>query len=244
MEEDVKKAGSPVLGNRFLKETAAEGEAVFSSVGAVHKTGLLTLIVVAAASYAWTQPWVFMPALLPLVLINLAVAFGIFFVPSLAPFLAPAYAALEGLILGTISSAYEGLYQGIVFQAAAGTMAILAVMVIGYSTGVLKLGQRGKAVVMACTMGLALTYLISMIAGFFGYQAGFMHEGTPLGIAVSLFALAIAALNFSLDFEFIEEAQKANLAKRMEWYAAFGVLVTLVWVYLEMLRLLSKLRKK
>ena len=244
MEDDVKKAGSPVLGSRFLKETAAEGEAAFSSVGAVHKTGLLTLIVIVAASYAWTQPWVFMPALLPLVLINLAVAFGIIFVPSTAPFLAPVYAVLEGLILGAISSAYEGLYQGIVFQAAAGTMAILAVMVVGYSTGILKLGQRAKSVVIACTMGLAITYLLSLVAGFFGYHAGFIYESTPLGIAFSIFALIIAALNFSLDFEFIEEAQKGHLAKRMEWYAAFGVLVTLVWVYLEMLRLLSKLRKK
>jgi len=95
-----------------------------------------------------------------------------------------------------------------------------------------------------CTLGLMLTYLLSFVAGFFGYHAGFLHEGTPMGIAFSLFALVIAALNFSLDFEFIEEAQKGHLAKRMEWYAAFGVLVTLVWVYLEMLRLLSKLRKK
>ena len=244
MEDDAKKAGSPVLGSRFLKETAAEGEAAFSSVGAVHKTGILTLIVIAAAAYAWTQPWIFMPALLPMVLVILGLGFGITFVPAMAPFLAPVYALVEGLFLGTISSAYEGLYQGIVFQAAAGTMAILAVMVVGYATGVLKLGQRGKAIVMACTLGLALTYLAALGASFFGYRAGFLHEGTPLGIAVSLFALVIAALNFSLDFEFIEEAQKANLAKRMEWYAAFGVLVTLVWVYLEMLRLLLKLRRK
>ena len=244
MEDDAKKAGSPVLGARFLKETAAEGEAAFSSVGAVHKTGILTLLVIAAASYAWTQPWVFTAALLPLVLVNLAVAFGIIFVPATAPLLAPVYAVLEGLILGTLSSMYEGLYQGIVFQAATGTLGILAVMVVGYATGVLKLGERGKSIVVACTAGLAIVYLAAFVAGFFGYHVGMLHEGTPLGIAFSLFALVIAALNFSLDFEFIEEAQKGRLARRMEWYAAFGVLVTLVWVYLEMLRLLSKLRKK
>lgn len=244
MEDDAKKAGSPVLGARFLKEKAAEGEAAFSSVGAVHKTGILTLLVIAAASYAWTQPWVFAPAVIPLLLVNVLVALGIIFVPATAPFLAPVYAVLEGLVLGVISSAYEGRYQGIVFQAAAGTLGILAVMTAGYATGILKLGARGKAIVAACTLGLMLTYLIAMIARFFGYNAGFLHEGSPVGIAFSLFALGIAAFNFSLDFEFIEEAQKENLAQRMEWYAAFGVLVTLVWVYLEMLRLLSKLRSK
>ena len=243
MSEEIQKAGSPVLGARFLKEKAAEGEAVFSSAGAVHKTGILALIVIAAASYAWTNPGL-AGAILPALIGAFVAAMAIIFVPATAPFLAPVYAALEGLALGWISSMYEGLYQGIVFQAAAGTMGILAVMVVGYSTGILKLGQRGKTIVMACTMGIAIVYLVTMVAHFFGYQANFIHEGSPMGIAFSVFVLIIASLNFSLDFEFIEEAQKGRLAKRMEWYAAFGVLVTLIWVYLEMLRLLSKLRKK
>lgn len=242
-EPEPQKAGSPVLGSRFLKEVAAAGEETFTADGAIHKTGILTLILVAGAILTWSQPG-FGVALLPLLLVAFVLAMIITFNPASSPFLAPLYALLEGMVLGALSSMYEVLYHGIVFQAAAGTMGILGFMVVGYASGFLKLGARMKAVVIASTMGLALCYLFSIVAGMFGYHVGFIHDSGPWGIGFSVFALIIAALNFSLDFEFIEVSAQQGLSKRMEWYAGFGVLVTLVWVYLEMLRLLGKLRKK
>jgi uncharacterized YccA/Bax inhibitor family protein len=154
------------------------------------------------------------------------------------------YALIEGVLLGVISSMYEGLYHGIVFQAAAGTSLVLVVMVAGYATGILRFGQRGRAVIVAATMGLGLVYLVSMVMGMFGHQVGFIHDSGPWGIAFSVGALIVAALNLSLDFDFFGYAEHEGLSKRMEWFAGFGVLVTLVWIYLEMLRLLSKLNKK
>lgn len=243
-QQQVQKAGSPALGARFLKEKAAEGEAVFTPEGAVHKAGILTAVVIAFAALSWAQPSASMAALIPGLLINLALGFIMIFVPSTAPFLAIPYAICEGLIVGAVSLMYEWKFPGIVFNAAAGTLGILAVMVIGYATGIFKFGARMKAVIVACTMGLALTYLVAFVAHFFGREVGFIHDAGPWGIAFSLFALTIASLNFSLDFEFIEAAGDEGLAKRMEWYAGFSVLVTLIWVYFEMLRLLSKLRRK
>lgn len=243
-EQETQKAGSPTLGARFLKEKAAEGEAVFTPEGAVHKTGILTLVVIACAALTWAQPGASMAALLPGLIVNLILGLIIAFVPTTAPVLAIPYAISEGLVIGVISLAYEWKFPGIVFSAAAGTLSILAVMVGGYATGLFKFGARGRAVIVACSMGLALTYLVAIVAQLFGHKVGFIHDATPLGIAFSCFALLIAALNFSLDFDFIGAAREEGLAKRMEWYAAFSVLVTLIWVYLEMLRLLSKLRKK
>jgi uncharacterized YccA/Bax inhibitor family protein len=243
-QQEIQKAGSPALGARFLKEKAAEGEAVFTPEGAVHKAGFLTAIVIAFAALSWTQPSASMAALIPGLLINLVLGFIMIFVPSTAPFLAIPYAICEGLIVGVVSLIYEWKFPGIVFSAAAGTLAILAVMVGGYSIGLFKFGARGRAVIVACTMGLALTYLLALVAHLFGHQVGFITDATPWGIAFSCFALLIAALNFSLDFDFIGAAGEQGLSKRMEWYAGFSVLVTLIWVYFEMLRLLSKLRRK
>lgn len=242
-EPEAQKAGSPVLGQRFLKQVALAGEETFSAEGAVHKTGILTLILVAGAILTWSQPFS-MALVLPAFLVAIVLGFIITFVPTTAVYLAPVYALTEGMLLGAISAMYESAFHGIVFQAAAGTIGILGFMVVGYASGFLKLGARMKAVVIASTLGLALCYLFSMVASFFGYQVGFIHDAGPWGIAFSVFALVIASLNFSLDFEFIEESGKQGLSKRMEWYAGFAVLVTLVWVYLEMLRLLSKLRRK
>jgi uncharacterized YccA/Bax inhibitor family protein len=243
-ERSVQKSGSPALGARFLREKAAEGEAVFTPEGAVHKAGILTTLVILFAALSWMQPGTALAAILPAALVGLVLAFIIIFVPSTAPYLAILYAMVEGVVVGGVSLFYEWKFPGIVFNAAAGTLGILAVMVVGYSTGLFKFGARGRAIIVACTMGLALTYLVALVLHFFGIQVGFIHDSGPWGIAFSVFALVIASLNFSLDFDFIGAAREEGLAKRMEWYAAFSVLVTLIWVYFEMLRLLSKLRKR
>lgn len=238
------KAGSPALGKRFLGEKAAEGAATFSAEGAVHKTGFLTLLLVLGGAWAWSNPAVVGPFMLPLAILSFVLAMVVIFVPTTAAFTAPLYAVLEGALLGTVSVAFEQAYHGIVFQAALGTMTVLAIMVLGYAVGIFRFGQRMKAVIVAATMGLALVYVADMVLGFFGHQVGLINSSGPYGIAFTVVALVVAALNFSLDFDFIERAEREGLAKRMEWYAGFAVLLTLVWVYVEMLRLLSKLRKR
>jgi uncharacterized YccA/Bax inhibitor family protein len=244
MSEEQVRSGSPALGKRFLAEKAAEGEAAFTAHGAVNKTGILTLILVLGGALAWHDPAGFAPALIPAMVLGLILALVIIFVPATVAVLAPAYALTEGVLLGVVSVAYEHLYQGIVFQAALGTSLVLATMVAGYATGLLRFGQRGRAVIVAATLGLALVYLVSMVLGMFGHPVGLINDSGPWGIAFSVGALVIAALNLSLDFDFFAYAEQEGLSKRMEWFAGFGVLVTLVWVYLEMLRLLSKIRGK
>lgn len=244
MSDDKIKAGSPAMGKRFLAEKAAEGEAVFSAHGAVNKTGILTLILALGAALAWHDPAGFAPAMIPALIINLVLVLVIVFNPGTAAYLAPVYALAEGVLLGVVSSSYEALYQGVVFQAALGTSLVLAIMVAGYATGLLRFGQRGRAVIMAATLGLMLVYVVSMVLGLLGHPVGLIQDAGPWGIAFSVGALVVAALNLSLDFDFMLYAQEQGLSKRMEWYAGFGVLVTLVWVYLEMLRLLGKLRRK
>ena len=242
MSEEQQKSGSPVLGGRFLKEKAAEGEATFTSHGAVNKTGLLAVILILGGALTWGNPAQFMPMLLPLVLVAFVLAMIVSFVPSTAPFLAPLYALLEGMALGALSSVYEGLYNGIVFQAALGTSLVLLVMIAGYASGLFRFGQRGRAVIWAATLGIMLVYVADMVLGIFGRSVGMIQSNVPVGILFSVAVLVVAALNLSLNFEFIGRAQDEGLSKRMEWYAGFGVLVTLVWIYLEMLRLLSKVR--
>ncbi|HTB35380.1 MAG TPA: Bax inhibitor-1/YccA family protein [bacterium] len=244
MSDDLQKSGSPVLGGRFLKEKAAEGEATFTSHGAVNKTGVLALILVLGGALTWGDSAQFMPLMLPLVLGAFVLAMIVSFVPSTAMFLAPLYALLEGMALGALSSVYEGFYHGIVFQAALGTSLVLLVMIVGYATGLFRFGQRGRAVIWAATMGIMLVYVVDMVLGMFGHSVGMIQSNGPLGILFSVAVLVVAALNLSLNFEFISRAQEEGLSKRMEWYAGFGVLVTLVWIYLEMLRLLSKLNRK
>ncbi|HXB97566.1 MAG TPA: Bax inhibitor-1/YccA family protein [bacterium] len=244
MSDDLQKSGSPVLGGRFLKEKAAEGEATFTSHGAVNKTGVLALILVLGGALTWGDSAQFMPLMLPLVLGALVFGMIVSFVPSTAMFLAPFYALLEGMALGVLSSMYEGFYHGIVFQAALGTSLVLAVMVVGFASGLLRFGQRGRAVIMAATMGIILLYVIDAVLSIFGHSVGLRNSSGPWCIVFSVAVLVVAALNLSLNFEFISRAQDEGLSKRMEWYAGFGVLVTLVWIYLEMLRLLSKLNRK
>jgi uncharacterized YccA/Bax inhibitor family protein len=242
MNDEQQKAGSPAMGKRFLGQKALEGEAVFSVHGAINKTGVLALILVLGAALAWGDAASFLPLVLPLVLGAFVMAMVVIFVPSTAPFLAPLYALLEGMALGALSASMESLYQGIVFQAALGTTLVLCVMAVGYASGILRFGARGQAVIMGATMGLALLYLADLLLGHFGHPVGFIHDSGPWGIAFSVGALVVAALNLSLDFSFFQRAQEEGLSKRMEWYAGFSVLVTLVWIYLEMLRLLSKVR--
>ena len=162
-----------------------------------------------------------------------------------SPYTAPMYAALEGLFLGGISAIFEDQYPGIVIQATGLTLGTLASLLVLYKLGIIKPTENFRLMIVSATMGIAVLYLISMIMNMFGSSGiGFIHSNGLFGIGFSLFVVAIAALNLVLDFDFIEQGSELGAPKYMEWFGAFSLMVTLIWLYLEMLRLLAKLRSR
>jgi len=173
--------------------------------------------------------------------LQLAIIFG----KKTAPYLSPIYAIVEGVVLGTLSALIEAAYPGIVINAVMITMAIFAVMLLIYTTGLIKVTGKVRTGIIAATGGVALLYGVNLlIRAFGGAGFGFIHDSGPLGIAVSVVVCAIAAFNLLLDFEFINEGSRSGAPKYLEWYGAFGLMVTLIWLYLEILRLLAKLRNR
>jgi len=183
--------------------------------------------------------WIFGAAIAGLVL-----ALVSFFVPKIARITAPLYAVAEGLFVGAVSKFYETQYENIVVQAVGLTIGVFAVMLTLYATGRIRVTPRFRLGVFAATGGVALIYLVSFMARLFGADVPFIHDNGIVGIGFSLVVVVIAALNLTLDFDFIDKAEQAGAPRHMEWFAALGLVVTLVWLYLELLRLLSKLRSR
>lgn len=249
------RSGNPVLGeNTFLD--AGSGRVVSGNAqamtinGTVNKTGLMLVLLLAAAAFTWskfTGPES-MPQVLPWLMTGLIggfiVALVTVFKKEWAPVTAPAYAVLEGLMLGGFSAMMELRFPGIVMQAVGLTFGTLAAMLMAYRSGLIKATENFKLGVVAATGGIALLYIVDLAMGFFGHRVGFIHESGWLGIGFSAVVVVIAALNLVLDFDFIEHGVEQGAPKYMEWYAAFGLIVTLVWLYLELLRLLSKLQSR
>jgi uncharacterized YccA/Bax inhibitor family protein len=218
--------------------------------GTVNRTAILLGLVVVAAGVTWNMAAPPSPSALVMPL-ALGGAIGGFiaaivtaFKKEWAPVTAPIYAVLEGLFLGAISAIFEMSYPGIVVQAVGLTFGTLGALLLAYRSGLIKATENFRLGVVAATGGIALMYLASMVLGFFGVRMSFLHDSGPLGVAVSLFVVVVAALNLVLDFDFIENGSAGGAPKFMEWYAAFGLMVTLIWLYLEMLRLLAKLRDR
>ncbi|HST45904.1 MAG TPA: Bax inhibitor-1/YccA family protein, partial [Luteimonas sp.] len=161
-----------------------------------------------------------------------------------APVTAPMYALVEGFFLGAISAMYNHMYNGIVLQAVMLTMGTLFALLFAYRSGLIKATENFKLGVVAATGGIALVYLATIVLGMFNINIPLIHESGLVGIGFSLVVIVIAALNLVLDFDFIETGAEQNAPKYMEWYGAFGLMVTLVWLYLEFLRLLSKLQSR
>jgi uncharacterized YccA/Bax inhibitor family protein len=172
------------------------------------------------------------------------VAMVTIFKQSWAPVTAPIYALLEGLVLGGISAITNARYPGIGIQAVGLTFGTLFVLLLAYSSGLIKVTDKMRLGIVAATGGIAVFYLLEMVLGFFGIHFTTINGAGPVGIVFSLFVVAIAALNLVLDFDFIERGVSVGAPKYMEWYSAFGIMVTLVWLYLEILRLLSKMRSR
>ena len=177
------------------------------------------------------------------VIVGFAAVIGLYFRPTWAKFLGPIYALAQGYFVGAISKAYENLYDGIVLQAAGATLAVFGVMLVLYNTRIIKVTDKFRRTVIFATIGIMVLYLVSFVMSLFGAEIPFINEPSLFGILFSVFVCGIAAMNLALDFDFIERGSKAGLAKDYEWVAAVGLLVTIVWLYLEILRLLSKLRQ-
>jgi uncharacterized YccA/Bax inhibitor family protein len=242
------RSGNPFLGDNSF-DLVDRGEARMTLMGTVNKTAILLALTLISALWVWNKyyelqdPAAIMPLMWIGIIGGLVLALITTFAKKAAPFTAPAYALLEGLALGGISAFYETRYPGIVIQGVGLTFGTLACLLLAYRTGLVKATENFKLGVVAATGAIALLYVVNLVMGMFGHSMGFIHEGGTIGILFSLVVVTVAALNLVLDFDFIEQGVAAGSPKYMEWFGAFGLLVTLVWLYLEMLRLLSKLRK-
>ncbi len=211
------RTSNPALNEKAFKGQVAFGEAM-TLQGTVNKTGLLLLCVVATAAWTWGLSH---------------------------PLTAPLYALLEGLALGGISAMFERTYPGVAMQAIGLTFGTLFVILLAYKTGMIRATQGFKLGVIAATGGIALLYIVEMIlGGFFHIQVPAINGSGAVGIGFSLFVVVIAALNLVLDFDMIETGVQNGAPKYMEWYGAFAMMVTLIWLYLEILRLLGKARRR
>ena len=219
--------------------------------GTVNKTGILLLLVMITATYTWNQffstglPETVMPIAIGGAIFGFGFALATIFKKTWAPITAPLYALSQGLFLGAISAIFELQFPGIVIQAVGLTMGTLASLLVLYKTGIIKPTENFRLMIVSATMGIALLYVVSMVMNVFGSSGiGFIHSNGLFGIGFSLFVVAIAALNLVLDFDFIEQGSEQGAPKYMEWFGAFSLMVTLIWLYLEMLRLLAKLRSR
>ena len=243
------KSGNPTLSEKSFQSVTISNDAESMTLrGTLNKFGFMLLMLMGSAYYSWkefaeggnVQPLIWIG-----LLGGLAVALVIIFKKEWAPYLAPLYALLEGLFLGAISAMYNDAFAtkapGIVMNAVGLTFGTAIAMYLLYSFKIIKATERFKSVIFTATAGIAIFYMISMLLGFFGVHMAFLHEGSLMGIGFSLVVVAVAALNLILDFDMIEQGTAAGAPKYMEWYGAFGLMVTIVWLYLEIIRLLSKL---
>tara|TARA_A100001015_G_scaffold67757_1_gene75063 strand:+ start:117 stop:878 length:762 start_codon:yes stop_codon:yes gene_type:complete len=212
--------------------------------GTVDKTAISLFIMIASGYYIYSEQIVSL--ILPGCILGFVVAIFTIFKKQYAPITVPIYALFQGLFLGGISFMYGQMFEGIVHNAVLLTVTILLSLLLAYRSGVIKATENFKLGVFAATGGIALFYLISFIASFFGGGLAIFDptNGSMTSILISLFVVIIASLNLVLDFDFIEEASENGAPKYMEWYGAFGLLVTLVWLYLEILRLLAKINSR
>lgn len=247
------KSSNPALSKKIWENAANQmtdaTQATMTVSGTVHRTGILTLIVFALAMVSWNWATaasaLAMPAFFGGLIGALVVALIICFAPGTAPILAPVYAALEGLSLGVLSALFEAHYPGIAVQALGGTLATLVGMLMAYQFGLIRATPLFKKMVIAATLGIALLFVVNLVMMLFGSGMSFLGvNGSWLAIGVSAAIVLVAAFNLILDFDFIEKGAEAGAPKKMEWYGAFGLMVTLIWLYISILRLLANLRER
>ncbi|HJT23463.1 MAG TPA: Bax inhibitor-1/YccA family protein [bacterium] len=245
------RSSNPTLSDKiFDKAGTAKRADAMTIQGTVDKLFVLTVLMLAAATATWV--WSGTPEMVGLAmglaligcLGGLLVGMVLCFNMTWAPFLAPVYALCQGLCLGAVSLVYERAYHGIVVESLGLTISVLLVLLFAYKTRLIQVTDHFRAGVIAATGAIALLYLVEWILGFFNIFIPYINDSGPIGIAFSLLVVFIASMNFVLDFDFIERGAEDGAPKFMEWYGAFGLLVTLIWVYLEILRLLAKMRRR
>jgi uncharacterized YccA/Bax inhibitor family protein len=253
---DIFKSSNPTLTQKiFDKNSSAESSAqgVMSVRGTMNKFGFMLLMLLGGAFYTWNLYQTGNPGEMKTLLMvglfgGLIAAFAIIFKPTWAPYVAPAYGLLEGLALGGISAMMNDMFQksypGLVMQAVGLTFGVAIAMFLLYSFRIIRATEKFRSMIFSATLGIGIFYLITIVAGFFGVSMPFMTDSSPLGIGISLFIVAIAALNLIIDFDMIEQGAAQGAPKFMEWYGAFGLMVTMVWLYMEILRLLSRFAKR
>lgn len=220
--------------------------------GVVNKSLILLLCMTLMAAWTWSLAITGNGASLGLAhslmiggaIVGFMLAIATAFKPAWAPMLAPTYAICQGAFIGGLSQAMNVAYPGIVMQAATLTFATLAILLMLYKSGVIVMTDKLRLGIVAATGAVALVYMVSIVLGFFGIHVPFLYGGGMLSIGFSLFVVGLAALNLLLDFDVIEQGVARGLPRYMEWYSAFALLVTLIWLYVEILRLLSKMRSR
>lgn len=242
------ESNNPVLSEKAFAEARVYGGPAMTLDGVTFKSGILLLLAIVSAALSWNAVGSNTGVALPLVAVGgvggFIIALVLMFKQSWAPFLAPAYAVLEGFLLGAISFVFSAKYQGIAFQAAGLTMGVLGVMLALYRFRIVRATEKFKLGMVAAMGAIMLLYLVSMVMRLFGKPLPFLYDSSPLSIGISLVIVGVAALSLILDFDRIETYVRRGAPAYMEWYCGFGLLVTLVWVYLEILRLLSKLNDR
>ncbi len=257
MANQIARGSNPALSAKIFEKEAQSGivsSGTMSVQGVINKTLVIFALLILGAYYTWSKffgaadvqtasaavyPWMIGGAIGGFV-----VAMVNAFVPKWSAYLTPVYAILEGLFLGAISAYFNMMYPGIVAQAVGLTFATFFGMLFLYKARIIRVTDKFRSIIFGATMGIAIFYFLSFILGMFGINVGLIESSSALGIGFSLFVVGIAAFNLLLDFDFIERASSMGAPKYMEWYAAFGLMVTLVWLYIEILRLLSKLNER
>jgi uncharacterized YccA/Bax inhibitor family protein len=243
------RTSNPTLNDEvFANAPALAGGQVMTLQGTVNKTFILALLLVISGGFSWqfvqANPQISGLLSIGSALIGFVLVLASSFKPTWSPVIAPAYGVVEGVFVGVVSARYAGLYSGIVLQAALLTLGILFALLFAYQSRLIKATENFKLGIVAATGGIAIVYLVSIALSFFGIQIPLIHQSGLVGIGFSLVVVVIAALNLVLDFDFIENGVSHGAPKYMEWQGALGLLVTIVWLYIEMLRLLSKLRSR
>jgi uncharacterized YccA/Bax inhibitor family protein len=247
------KSGNPALQEKAYEGTIFQGISTGEEMtirGTMNKFGVLFMLMLGSTLFAWSQFYKGsnpMPLVITGVVGILVLGLLMAFKKHWSPFLAPAYAIIQGLFVGSVSAMYDYAfktsYPGLVMQAIGLTLVVAIVMFILYYTRIIKVTEKFKSVIIIATASVMIFYLIQWIGSAFGATIGaFTSANTPLGIGFSVVVVCLAALNLLLDFDMIEKGAEKKVPKYMEWYSAGGLLFTLVWLYLEILRLLSKLK--
>ncbi|MDR0444980.1 MAG: Bax inhibitor-1/YccA family protein [Puniceicoccales bacterium] len=244
---DYNRTSNPVLQERAFEAERVSTELMTIS-GCVNKTAILLGLVALSAVFAWktsyASPEGLMEKTMLFGIIAFVIAFITIFKPYIAKITAPLYAIFEGLFLGSISMSINKAYPGIAVQAITLTFGVFSAMLMAYKTQFIRVSEKFTMGLVAATVGIALVYLVSMLLSLSGHGFSFLHSSSNFSIAFSLFVVAIAALNLVLDFDFVVRQSRRGAPVELEWYAAFGLMVTLVWLYVEILRLLAKLNDR